>query len=269
MAHTLQLAVHDGVLSQRSVSDCAAIGRKIVGHFCHSQLATSRLRDIQQELGMKTKMLQQDVATRWNSTFYMMKSLLGQKRALGVYGADHELPACFSAHQWGLVENMTTLLTPFEQLTGEISSHSATAADVIPSVVALKRLLSKAADTDSVRRVRTTKNTLLEAVNQRFGSAFSEPFYYLAMILDPRYKDRYFDTVTKQAAVNMLQKQVDKMTHSDRATETPGTEEPQEKKIRTSDEGGKSLLDMHDEILEENSIMEQQAGLTSHTSVQV
>ena len=216
---------------------------------------------------MKTKMLQQDVATRWNSTFYMMKSLLDQKRALGVYGADHELPACFSAYQWGLVENMTTLLTPFEQLTTEISSHLATTADVIPSVVALKRLLSKAADTDS--GVRTTKNTLLEAVSERFGSAVSEPLYYLATILDPRYKDRYFDTVTKQAAVNMLQTQVDKMTHSDRATETPDTEEPQEKKIRTSDEGEKLLLDMHDEILEENSIMEQQAGLTSNTSVQV
>jgi len=100
-----------------------ALGRKIVGHFRHSQLATSRLRDIQQELGLKTMMLQQDVATRWNSTFYLMKSLLDQKRALGVYGADHELPACLSAYQWGLVENMTTLLTPFEQLTREISSQ--------------------------------------------------------------------------------------------------------------------------------------------------
>ena len=62
-------------------------------------------------------MLQQDVATRWNSTFYMMKSLLDP--------------------QWGLVENMTTLLTPFEQLTREISSHLATTANVIYSVVAL------------------------------------------------------------------------------------------------------------------------------------
>ncbi len=38
IAHTLQLAVHDGVLSQRSISDCVAIRRKIVGHFRHSQL---------------------------------------------------------------------------------------------------------------------------------------------------------------------------------------------------------------------------------------
>ena len=63
---------------------------------------------------------------------------------------------------------MTTLHTPFEQLMREISSHLATTVDVIPSVVALKRLLSKAADTDS--GVCTAKHTLLEAVNERFGS---------------------------------------------------------------------------------------------------
>lgn len=36
MAHTLQLAVHDGVLSQRSVADVVAMGRRIIGHFKHS-----------------------------------------------------------------------------------------------------------------------------------------------------------------------------------------------------------------------------------------
>ncbi|XP_062278075.1 zinc finger BED domain-containing protein 4-like [Scomber scombrus] len=66
----------------------------------------------------------------------------------------------------------------------------------------------------------------------------------------------------------MLQKEVDKVTHSDSTTETPGTEEPQEKKPHTGS-GGQSLLDMHDEILEENSTMQQLAGLTSKTSVQV
>ena len=37
------------------------------------------------------------------------------------------------ANQLGLVENMTMLLTPFEQLTREISSRLATTVDVIPS----------------------------------------------------------------------------------------------------------------------------------------
>lgn len=59
-----------------------------------------------------------------------MRSLLDQKRALSEYGTEHELPSSFTAHQWGLAGNMVTLLAPFEQLTREISSHRASAADV-------------------------------------------------------------------------------------------------------------------------------------------
>ena len=47
MAHSLQLAVNEAVLSQRAVSDCVAIGRKIVGHFRQSQVASSALRKLQ------------------------------------------------------------------------------------------------------------------------------------------------------------------------------------------------------------------------------
>lgn len=159
MAHLGQLAVHDAVLSQRSVVDSLAIARKIVGHFKSSPLGTSRLRDIQREMGMKTKMLQQDVPTRWNSTFLMMTTLLEQKRALVMYEAYHGLPVSLNANQWSLIEKITTLLAPFEELTREISSHTATAADVMPSVVALKRFLNKTAETDS--GVKTTKSALL------------------------------------------------------------------------------------------------------------
>ena len=59
----------------------------------------------------------------------------------------------------------------------EISLHTATAADVIPSVVALKHFLNKTAETDS--GVKTTKSALLEAMNKRFKTTFSEQLYYL------------------------------------------------------------------------------------------
>nr|XP_033938439.1 uncharacterized protein LOC117446386 [Pseudochaenichthys georgianus] len=94
MAHTLQLAVNEAVLSQRAVSDCVAIGRKIVGHFKHSQVASTALEKLQANLrkGSTTTTttttstrLQQDVATRWNSTFYMLKSLVAQKQAIAAY----------------------------------------------------------------------------------------------------------------------------------------------------------------------------------------
>ncbi|XP_073672246.1 zinc finger BED domain-containing protein 4-like [Paramisgurnus dabryanus] len=243
MAYLGQLAVHDAVLSQQSVVDSLAIARKIVGHFKSSSLGTSRLRDIQRETGMKTKLLQQDVPTRWNSTFLMMTTLLEQKRALVMYEADHGMPVSLNANQWSLIEKMTTLLAPFEEMTREISSHTATAADVIPSVVALKRFLNKTAETDS--GVKTTK-----------------------------YKDRYFDADLKQVAKNKLEKEVDKMTASvttsTSATDghTPDREEgePQEKRMCTQREGH-SFLDMFDEILEEKEPDEQVHGYLSEPTL--
>lgn len=80
-----------------------------------------------------------------------------------MYGADHELPTSLSIYQWGLVKHIAMLLVPFKQLMREISSHLSTAADMIPSVAALKHLLGKAAETDS--GVCTAKSTLLEVVN--------------------------------------------------------------------------------------------------------
>ena len=185
MAHTLQLAVNEGVLAQRAVIDVIAIGRRIVGHFKHSPLAYSRLFDIQKENNPQhLKRLQQDVPTRWNSTVAMLKSLLEQKRALCNYAADYDLPGIFTASQWKFIENMISLLDPFDELTHKISESTASAADVIPSIKALTRLLEKTQEID--HGVKTVKATLLESVKKRFKDIESEPLYTIATLLDPR-----------------------------------------------------------------------------------
>ena len=75
-AHILQLIIHDGVLTQRAVTDVLANCRKIVGHFKHSPLAYCRLKEIQQSLEIPQQHLKQDEPTRWNSTLYMLQSVL-------------------------------------------------------------------------------------------------------------------------------------------------------------------------------------------------
>lgn len=55
IAHTLQLIVNEGLLSQRSITDVVATARKIVGHFKHSTLVYSQLHDIQAQLGQPSK----------------------------------------------------------------------------------------------------------------------------------------------------------------------------------------------------------------------
>lgn len=118
----------------------------------------------------------------------MLQSLLEQKHALSAYAADYELPATFTANEWGLIENMLTLLEPFEELTREISESDASAADVIPSLKALIRYMSKTVDSD--HGVKTTTSCLLEAVTTRFAHIENEPLYTLATILDTRGENK-------------------------------------------------------------------------------
>lgn len=76
------------------------------------------------------------------------------------------------------------MLQPFEELTKEISSSTATAADVIPAITALKQLLEKRADADC--GVGTAKTPLLEVVQRCFSNIEKQPLYTLATVTDPR-----------------------------------------------------------------------------------
>ncbi len=112
--------------------------------------------------------------------------------------------------------------------------------------------------------------TLLEAVKQRFNGIYTEPLY-LATILDPRYKDRFFDQATKQQATEMLLRKLNKMTEPENSTENERneTEPPLKKTCTDSDGGATSLLDMYGEILEENMDKEHQTHKTSAVGQQV
>ena len=77
-AHTMQLIIHDEILSQRAIIDTLAICRQIVGHFRRSPLAYDRLKIIQDRLQLTKHHLKQDICTRWNSTLHMLQVILEQ-----------------------------------------------------------------------------------------------------------------------------------------------------------------------------------------------
>ena len=114
---------------------------------------------------------------------------------------------------------MLTILEPCEQMTRNISKATATTADVIPSIQALTRMLKQTVPTDY--GVKTSKETLLKAVQTRFGDIEEKPLYYLSTILDPRYKDRYFTRASKRQATEMLREQLHSIETDLRATDTP------------------------------------------------
>ena len=90
-AHSLQLIVNNGLLSQHVVKDLLGICRSIVGYFKHSSVVYHKLAQIQDNLNLLKHKLKQDVSTRWNSTLYMVESILEQKMALAAYAVENNI----------------------------------------------------------------------------------------------------------------------------------------------------------------------------------
>ena len=164
-AHTLQLVVHDGILSQRAVTDVLAICRRIVEHFKHSSVAYCRLREIQQSLGLAQQhRLKQDQTTRWNSTFYMLQTIVEQKMALAAYAAQFPIPV-LSAYQLALATKVVAALGLIEEVTRSVSSDTASISVVIPFLRMLTKSLEKHHDDQGVQ---TMKLEMLHSLKRRF-----------------------------------------------------------------------------------------------------
>ena len=78
--HTFQLINKDSLFLENIISVLIAKARQTVGHFNHFSTACEKLKNIQVTLGssdlmQKTLLLVQDVETRWNSTYLMMKRI--------------------------------------------------------------------------------------------------------------------------------------------------------------------------------------------------
>ena len=52
LAHSLQLVVNDGLLSQCMMKDLLSVCRSIVGHYKHSSVACLKLAQIQENLDL-------------------------------------------------------------------------------------------------------------------------------------------------------------------------------------------------------------------------
>ena len=209
-AHTLQLIVHDGVLSQRSVIDIIAICCRIVGHFKRSPLATSHLKEIQANLGIPQHHLKQDVPTRWNSTLYMLQSVQEQKMALAAYSTEHDIPQ-LTSNQLDIINKVITVLTPVEEITQSISSDASSASVIIPFTRALRKHLEDHDEAD--RGVRTMKEQMLTSLNRHYRNIETNEAVALATLLDPCFKDRCFSSSGDCArAKDMLCEKVEELS---------------------------------------------------------
>ena len=201
-AHSLQLAVNDGVMSQPVVIDVLAVARSIVGHFKRSTLAYHLLDEIRERLDIPKHKLQQDEPTRWNSTLFMLESIYEQKMALAAYATEHGGITMLNSHQLDIIRKLIALLKPIEEVAKMISTNSACILAVIPLVKILKRMLNKH---DDDAGIRTMKSEMLTSLECRFDSIEQIDELCVATILHPRFKHHFFmETETQQLAREYL-----------------------------------------------------------------
>lgn len=138
--HTLNLVVQNALKSNQSISRCVAAARCLVEHFKKSELAYTKLKDKQQQMGTASHMLVQDVSTRWNSTFHMLSRLLEQRWPITAALSDpavtqrgkHYLD--LKPEQWVVIEELNKALGPFEEATVFLSGQEYVTISALPQL---------------------------------------------------------------------------------------------------------------------------------------
>ncbi|CAI5671109.1 unnamed protein product [Oreochromis niloticus] len=141
------------------------------------------------------------------------------------------------------------ILTPFEELTKNLSSYDALAS-VIPAVTVLVRLLNR--ETDEDHGVKTMKATLLAAIKKRFSGVETNPLYFISTILDPRFKDGFFSNNTAPEAKLHLKQELQMMSRAEAEGSRAEAAEPPAKLFLKAPASTSSSLDtVFDEIAKE------------------
>ncbi|GAA6072183.1 zinc finger BED domain-containing protein 4, partial [Tachysurus ichikawai] len=137
-----------------------------------------------------------------------------------------------------------------QELTQQISASTASAADVIPCIRALARLLENTVESD--HGVKTSKTVLLEAVRRRFADIDTQKLYAIATMLDPRYKNRYFPEDLKPTVRDLFRDVVTAHCHTEMPS-TSSVEVPGSSRSTDKSPPACSLQAMFAELVEEDT----------------
>ena len=138
--HTIQLIVNHALKEPR-INKALGAARSLAGYFHSSDVATLKLKLKQEQMGTAQHKLTQDVAVRWNSSYYMIKRLLEQRWPVTATLSDPEVTNAakhyldMKSDQLRLLEELQQALEPFEQATVFLSGEAYVTVSVLPPLV--------------------------------------------------------------------------------------------------------------------------------------
>jgi len=181
-------AAVEKAMSLPEVSRALARCRHLVSHFNHSSKSTFLLKQKQEDLHHRQHSLLQDVATRWNSAYYMVKRVLEQQQPLCATLLELKKANLMpSDAEFSTMENYVEIMKPLVDITEANGLEKwVTIFTIRPLLHMLLRvnLASKPADTTQQKAIKSAMHSDLK---QRYTR---EMLLLLskAAFLDPRLK---------------------------------------------------------------------------------
>lgn len=104
---------------------------------CHHQAVLGKYAD---EIGLQKTKLQQDIPTRWNSTFVMVNSPIETKDALRLTMNAENITPPLGDVEWGMLAQLRDVLQPLVHITNLLGGEAyVTRSVLIPTMKMLKR----------------------------------------------------------------------------------------------------------------------------------
>ena len=178
-AHTLNLIVTCSIEKVQEVSSVVQEVKNIVSFFHKSSKASDKLKLIQARLNIPEHKLVQHVQTRWNSSYYMLERYLEQNEAIRTTLCILDRnDLIITTNKNSLLEEIVSILKPFEDVTREMSGEKyVSASKIIPLSKALQHFNTSHTCTSSLKDMLTQEMNM--EGNQLLASA---------TIIDPRFK---------------------------------------------------------------------------------
>nr|XP_054604938.1 E3 SUMO-protein ligase ZBED1-like [Nothobranchius furzeri] len=200
--HTLQLVVNHA-LTDPKIDKALSAARGLVKHIKKSEPASIKLKEKQKQMGTAEHKLIQDVAVRWNSSYYMIEGLLEQRWPVVATLSDPEVTQRGKQYldlkndQWILLGELKEVLKPYEQATNVLSGQSYVTASVLPPLLKglLKSTQNKSFDSAAVNIFQNSAEEEIMSRWQPEISAFQEDGKNVSLIaaaLDPRFRKLKF-----------------------------------------------------------------------------
>jgi hypothetical protein len=176
MAHTLQLVVKK--VLKKHYTGLVTKARAIVSHVKRSSVAVEKLHTL------SGRALKADNATRWNSTFQMIASLIDLRPHVNQVLTELKIDSLRVA-EWEDLMNLKLILEPFADQTDVLQTDAMSLSSIVPSLLDLQYHLQQ------FPTAKTLSKEMLQELLSRFchilqpDSSDFNPLPAAACLLDP------------------------------------------------------------------------------------